>query len=407
MSSLDHKRSRASRCAAIVVVAAVVAVPLMTGNASALQDQLKGGVVNFQVHKLKGLKVKPRGLSLPITSGAVDPADGSGSAFVTGGFRAKRGKLKTKVKLQSFTFGAHGGSGSVSAQVGKQFVSNFGHLSGGTVTRAGWGARIENVTATLSRKGARALNKAFSPKRKKKGARKSGKRRTKGKVKLKAGKPLGTIVSATTDPLTVQVVPGKGELVLHTNAMGSFVSKLPAHCIDPLPTGSPTGVAPISPATTSGLLGTNYHFPVSGGDVAPDFSAGELITAGGQVLTKNHSSNPLNPSRCNSAQPPVGTKLLSTDLSVAFTQRLMRSIPTLPTGPAPRAPLATIDFSTGSRSIDPNTRSLTVTGATVRLADIAATTLNQVFPTESGSSGDDFATGDSIGTIDLVGVKLQ
>jgi hypothetical protein len=403
MPSLDHKRSRASRCAAAAVAAAVVGATLVAGNAVALQDQLKGGVVNFQLHKLKGLKVKPRNLSLPITSGAVDPADGSGSAFVTGGFRAKRGKLKTKVKFQSFSFGANGGPGTISAQVGKRFVSTFGKLSGGTVTRAGWGARIENVSATLSRKGARALNKAFSPKKKKK--KKRGARKSRGK--LKAGKPLGTIVSATTDPLTVEVAPGHGELILHTNAMGSFVSKLPAHCIDPLPTGSPAGVAPISPATTSGLLGTDYHFPVSGGDAAPDFSAGELITAGGQVITKNHSSNPLNPSRCDSAQPPVGTKLRSTDLSVAFTQSLLRSIPTLPTGPAPRAPLATIDFSTGSRSIDPETRSLTVTGATVRLADIAASTLNQVFPTESGSSSDDFATGDSIGKIDVVGVKLR
>jgi hypothetical protein len=102
----------------------------------------------------------------------------------------------------------------------------------------------------------------------------------------------------------------------------------------------------------------------------------------------------------------VGTQLLSTDLSVAFGQSLLKSIPTLPSGPVPRAPLATIDFSTGSRSVDPGTKTLTVTGATVRLADLAALTLNQVFPTRSGNASDDFATGDLIGTIDLT-AKLR
>jgi len=181
--------------------------------------------------------------------------------------------------------------------------------------------------------------------------------------------------------------------------------KLSKHCIDPLPTGSPAGVSPIAPATTSGLGGTTYHFPVSGGTAAPDFSAGLLETAGGQALTKNSSL--LNPGACGSAQPPVGTQLLSTDLGIAFTQNVLNSIPTLPTGPFPRAPLADIDFSTGSRVVDPVAKTLTITGATVTLNGIAAVTLNQIFPTESGNASDDFAAGDAIGTIDVTGVKLR
>jgi hypothetical protein len=50
---------------------------------------------------------------------------------------------------------------------------------------------------------------------------------------------------------------------------------------------------------------------------------------------------------------------------------------------------------------------VTVTGATVSLASLAAPLLNQNFPTESGNSADDFAGGDSIGTVDLTGVKLR
>jgi hypothetical protein len=104
----------------------------------------------------------------------------------------------------------------------------------------------------------------------------------------------------------------------------------------------------------------------------------------------------------------VGTQLRSTDLSVAFDLSFVRSIPTLPTGTTlPRAPLATIDFSTGSRSVDPATKTLNVTGATVKLADLAASTLNQVFPNASGDASNDFATGDELGTIDLTNVKLR
>jgi hypothetical protein len=270
-------------------------------------------------------------------------------------------------------------------------VGNFGTLAGGTVARNGWGATISNIRATIAGKGAKALNRAFSPK-KGKGAKKSA------RGGVKAGQPLGTIVSITTTPLAVEVLPG-GTLTLHTNLGGAFASKLPDHCVEPL-TG---GVAPIAPATQSLA---DFDFPVVGGSAAPDFSAGELLTAGGQSITKN-STVVLTPPSCPTAAPPNGTQLLSTDITVAFAQNRLRSIPTLPSGPFPRAPLATVDFSTGTRSVDPSTKTLTVTGATVRLADIAALTLNQLFPNRSGSPSNDFATGDEIGTIDLTGVKLR
>jgi hypothetical protein len=148
-----------------------------------------------------------------------------------------------------------------------------------------------------------------------------------------------------------------------------------------------------------------FTFPVAGGSASPDFSAGELITGGGQTLTKDNGLG--TPGGCTNG-PPVGTHLLSTDIGVAFGQNIMSAIATLPSGTVlPRAPLATIDFSTGSRSIDPTTKSLTVTNATVSLAAIAAPLLNQNFPTESGNPADDFAAGDVIGTISITGAKLR
>jgi hypothetical protein len=358
------------------------------------QDELKGGSVVIQLQSSRGLTLKPKAITLPISGGAVDPVDGSGTVQLIGGFKAKRGRSKAQVKITTLTLGANGGQGSITAKINKDFVADFGKLSGGTVARTGWGATISNVGMTIAGRGAKALTRAFSPKKKRRGAKKSAGR------KVKAGQALGTIVSIVTDPRSVEVVPGTGTLTLHTNLGGAFATKLPQHCIEPLS----GGVAPIAPATQSLA---DFDFPVTGGSAAPDFSAGEVITGGGQTITKN-SRALLTPPDCPSAAPPNGTQLISTDISVAFDVNSMRSIPTLPSGTTlPRAPLATIDFSTGTRSVDPATKTLEVTGATVGLADLAAPLLNQTFPNESGDASNDFAAGDEIGTIDLTGVKLR
>ena len=402
MPSNSDKHTSVRRRAFTAILLAVMALLCASSSALASQDQLKGGSVAIQLQGSRGLKLKPTSLTLPITGGAVDPIDGSGTVSVSGGIQARRGKAKTKVRITALNLAANGGRGSVSAKVGKKGVTPFATLTGGTVTRDGFGAKIENITITLAGKGAQALNRAFSPKKKKK-----GKASAAAKKGVKAGQPLGRVLSVVTVPLAVGIVPNTGTMTLHTDAMGAFVTKLPKHCIDPLPTGSPAGVSPIAPATAD-LLGTNYTFPVSSGAVATDFSAGEVVTAGGQTITKNHSSNPLNPvAACDASDPPIGTKLVSTDIGVDFTHNFLNSTAALPTGTSLRAPLADVDFSTGTRTFNPSDNSVSVTGATVKLSFPAALTLNQFFPTESGNASDDFTAGDVIGTIDLTGVKLR
>ena len=365
----------------------LVVAGFAAASALAAQDKLKGGSVVMQLRGSKGLKLKPSTLTLQITGGAIDPVDGSGTANTSGAIKARKGKEKAKIKITSVTFGANGGAGSISAKIGKRKVGSFGKLAGGSVTREGWGAAIAGVDAKLSSKGAKAL----------------------GFKGVKGGQRLGS-VSATTVPATVAVVPGSGEIVLTTNALGSFVQKLTPHCIDPLPTGTPAGVAPISPATTSGTGGTTYHFPISGGAVAPDLSDGDLIAAGGQTITKNSSSVPPplgEPAGCASSPPAVGTKLVSQNPRVQFGLNAFASDTTLPDGFQLLAALGNIDFSTGTRSVDPNTKALTVTGATVSLAPLTAANLNQIFPNQSGNAANDFTTSDQLGTVDVVGAKLR
>ena len=379
----------------VAAVAALAATLALSGIATAGPDQLKGGSAVLQLRNSGGLKLSPKSLTLPVAAGAVDPISGAGSVQVNGGFRAKRGKGKTKVTLTRINLCADGGPGSVSAKVGKRKVGSFATLAGGSVARSGFGATISNVAMRIAGKGAAALNKAFTPKKKGKGATKSGSKR------VKANQPLGTIVSITTDPLAVEVVPGSGTLTLHTELSGAFASKLPQHCIEPLS----GGVAPIDPATQSLA---DFDFPVSGGSAAPDFTAGEVLTAGGQTLTKNSTlPGTLTPASCPTADPPNGTKLVSTEICVDFAHNLFNSTAALPTGFSLRAPLGNIDFSTGTRSYDSSTNTLTVTGANVGLSLPAALTLNEFFPTRSGDASDDFVEGDEIGTIDLTGVKLR
>jgi hypothetical protein len=390
MRSHRDKQTGMGRRAPIAVVFALVALFVASSSALAAQDELKGGSVAIQLQGSRGLKLKPNSLNLPITGGRVDPIDGSGTVQVSGGFQARRGKGKAKVTITTLNLAANGGQGSLSAKVGKKGVASFATLAGGTVTRDGFGAKIENVSIALGRKGAQALNRAFTPKKKK------GKASAAAKKGVKAGQPLGKIVSIVTVPSAVAVVPGSGTMSLTTNVSGAFANKIPKHCISLL-----GGVTPIAPATQ---MLANFAFPVAGGAVAPDFSAGEILTAGGQKLAKDNGL--LTPGACTSASPPVGTSLSSTELGVDFAHNSVNSTAALPTGASLRAPLADVDFSTGTRSFNSSDNTITVSGATIKLSFPAALTLNQFFPTESGNAADDFAAGDEIGTIDLT-AKLR
>ena len=387
----DHRDKRSRRATVAIAASALVACLLLPGSASAGPDELEGGTVTLQLSGSSELKLRPRAVSLPITGGLVDPVDGSGSVEVAGGFRAKRGGRKAKVSVTGLTFGAGGGPGRLGARVGKKKLGAFGALSGGTVTRAGFGASLTGITLKLTRKGAKTLNLALGTGR--------GKGRRAASARIRAGQPIGT-VSATTIPNTVEVVPGSGTMELATSlAPGSLGAKLAAHCIDAItPILVPPGVAAVPPAT---FEFRTFTFPVTGGFVAPDFSDGRLITGGGQTLTKNNG--PLTPGLggppCSTSEPPVGSQILSTEFEAQFAINALAANTTTPTGALGIAALGPIDFSTGTRSIDPATCDLSVDGATVVLDVLTAFVLNQVFPNQSGNPDNDFAGGDLVGTL--------
>ena len=362
-------RSHVQLCAAglAVIAGLVLATP-----APAAQDELSGGTVTFETTGSKALKLKPSSLELSITSGAVDPVGGDGTVKAAGTLRVKAGKRKTKLKIKSFSFGADGGPGKINAKVGKKRVAGFGELSGGTVVRDGLGAQISGVAASLSADGAKALKRAL----------KSGK-------KIKAG-PLGS-VSATTIPKTVEVLPG-GSMTLHTDP--DLLTKLLAHCINALPGAG--GVYPFDSATQDPVSAA-FTFPVTGSAMAPSLDDGKVVTGGGQAITKNVGGT--IPYACD-LDPAVGTSVLQSLLTANFAGNSLAATVQLPGG-TQVSTIANIDFSTGTRSFDPATNQITVTGATVTLHPLAAIILNQVFPNRSGDPSNDLSGTDVLGTLDL------
>jgi hypothetical protein len=372
-----------SRLGVTALGLALLAGAATAGQAIAAPDPLASGSVALQLKSSGGLKLKPATRTLPITTGELDPTTGAGTVETRGAIRARSRGRKAKVKITALVFGANGGAGKINARIGKRKVNGFGKLSGGTLTRVGWGARVDGVTARLGSKGAKALRRALTPG--------SGAKASAAAGGIKAGKRLGT-VSVSGTPRTVAVLPG-GTLVLHADS--AFGLKLIAHCVGALD----GGVSAIAPAVQSGVLGEFFTFPVTGGSIAPDFSAGRVISGGGQVLTKNNGL--LTPLSCPSEPPPAGTDITNTEFEAQFDLKAFASFTTTPDGPVGLGALGTFDLAAATSSADVNTKQITVMDAPVTLDPLAAIILNTVFPNRSGNANNDFTAGEPLGTISL------
>jgi hypothetical protein len=382
--AMPSPKDGGTRWTAVFALAAALAAMLAVSDpALAGPDPLSSNSsLTLELRSSGGLKLKPATLALPVNTGQLDPTTGAGSIQTSRSFKARRGGRKTKVKITLLVLGANGEPGKMDAKVGKRKVKGFAKLSGGTLTRDGWGAKLDGVAAELGKKGAKALRQALSPDGAKKASAAAG--------GIKAGKPLGT-VSVTSVPQTVEVLPG-GTLVFEAE-VDTFGFKLFAHCID----GTSGGIAVIPPAVQSGSVGQIFTFPVTGGSIAPDFSGGVVISAGGQGLIKNLGTLPAG---CT-GPPPLGTRLDQTGFQAQFDPKALAANATLPTGPLGLAALGDLDLAAATTSADVNTKQLSVTEAPVMMAPLAAATLNDVFPNGSPSPSAEFAAGDLLGHVSL------
>jgi hypothetical protein len=349
---------------------------------------VKGGdtTLNLSLGKVKVKAISPATregktlVHLPNTGGSLDPVSGAGTLDNGGGFRLKKkGKKKVKVTEIRTTFGP---GGKISARVGKKKVTSFAVVEGGTTARDDFGAKITGATATLTKKGAKALNKAFKKKKKKK--------------KIKGGKPLGTL-STVTVPRTVEVLP-QGTMVFTPNASITTDKFLPKG-VNPA-----TGVAAVPPGEMHvGLPDpVTFEFPISGGSLGLGLNDGRLRTAGGLKLTKTNPVGGL-PGACEE-KFPVGNFVKQTNLSPDFTTlALLADVDSQVGRLASNSGAGALDLSDATTTVDHQTKKATVSGAKVKLTDFAAGLLNeQIFGPSSagcGPASSDFKSGDVLGSI--------
>ena len=397
MQSLRGGWIRRTAVGATLTTLALLAGLLASSAALAAPDPLApSSSVVLQLKNFSGIKVKPKTLNLAITRGDLDPTTGAGTIETTGKFTARRSGRKTKVKITNLVFGANGGAGRIDAKVGKRQTKGFGKLSGGTLTRDGFGAKLNGVTAKLGSKGAKALSRALSPG--------SGKKASAAAGGIKAGKRLGS-VAVNAVPRTVEVLPGG---VLEFEADPLFAIKLANHCVN----GTildPPGVEPISSGDRA--RAAVLFLPGHRGQHRP----GLQRRKGDQrrrPAPRKERPRPAHWLLAGLHRGPAGRNL-GHQLRVrgaVRSQVLRLGHPAahgldrggvagrLRPGVAEPGGLTPPPATT---SVDPNTKQIVITNAQVTMDQLAAVVFNNVFPNASGNPAQDFMPGDSLGFMSL------
>jgi hypothetical protein len=365
-------RARALSAALAVLLTLTLAAP-----AQGAGDPVKSGQLRLQLSDAfkqrlakRGIGVSPK--SFALGGGTVDPIAGTGSLQLRGKLRFRRSGEKAVFR----DLGATVGPGGLLRSGRKPLFA----LSGGVVTREGFGARITGVQIRLLRGATRSLKRSLGVKR------------------LRPG--YAGSASVTQQPATVQVLTGTATLAPDTSP-GSVNSKLAAHCID-----SSAGISPIAPATQPGGAGTPYFFPVSGGTVSPTGIEGVVQQVGGFQLQDGGSGLPAG---CPSS-PTVTIR--QTDLAVDFLTKNISALldvsgSGVPFGLQGIIPVSfPYDSLNATFTADPVSHTVTSGGTVIRLNSLAAYYLNQAFPQPSGGFDPamEFAAGDSYGT---AGLTLQ
>ena len=323
--------------AAGALVALAVAAP-----AGAATVKVAGGSTTLQLDAatakaLKGLgvsvtpitpaKAGSKGVSFPITGGAIDPATAAGTITHGGGLQLRAGG--TRVRLTSFTIGVDK-TPSISVKAGTARLNAFTlSLSKAKVARAGLGTTVSGVAVKLSTKGAAALNKAFGVKAFARGLRigTATVRATPGQIAFTGG-----ATSLALDPGAAQALAGLG-----------------------------ISAAPAAPATAS--PDGSLAFPITGGKVDAKSLAGTITHGGGLTLTKGATAVTVSDFTIETAPAPKLTALLG----------------------AARFDLATLDLS--AAKVATSGRAVSVGPVTAKLTKAAADRLNQAFGTTAFAEG--------------------
>ncbi len=375
------KKLRATVAALPLVVMLATAAP-----AHAAGDPIANGTFQLQVggsvkKQLKKAHATVSSSSLTIQQGSVDPTSGQGELTLAGQVRFKRGHKKMSFGRLTATLGPNGALLS-----NKQPLFS---LSGGSVTRNGFGADLGGVKLKLRKPAARKIKRKL------------------GLRSLHAGS--AGSVSVSEQPQTVQLTGGTAVVNAYPNTVpGSVAAKLSFHCVDSI-----AGVTVRAPATQPGGLLTPYHFPITGGTISPSGDDGLIQQAGGLTIANTHPAPSASgfPSGCktNAPSPPPLAQLAETDFAFDLLNRTVKSHvlisnhPTQPNGDQGVVVQANLDSSNLVVNVDPEAHTATATGAVIRINAGTALYLNQVFPQPLANfdASREFAAGDLFATADV------
>lgn len=387
-------RARGTMPSAVAVVAALAVLLTFAPFASATSDPLASGTTSITLNKgffkklkkngVKVLKVSPatvknRKVTLPVSSGSLDPTTGAGTVEHSGGIKFKRGKRTAKVN----TLVLESATSSLKAKVAGKNMK-LASVKGYTFSRNGFGTNVSISSLKLTGKAAKQLNKKLGFTGKKKN--KSGKK-VAVKPLFKGNRVLGASTSET-QPKTVAVLPS-GNATLTTSL--ATVTKLAKVGIK-IATVAPTTVAAEGPPPA-------YAFPIGGGTIAPDANGGVVQTTGGLKLIQVFVPGEVETTMTLGAiWVDLGAKTATVEVSVES-----KGIdPKLNLGPLGRSSIADISLVGATVTSDPATRTVSVQNASASLQAVTAETLNSVFvgPFEAITKvpSEKFAAGDPLGS---------
>jgi hypothetical protein len=293
----------------------------------------------------QGAKRKGASITLPIAGGQIDPTEGKGEALLAGtivfGAKAKNVPLRElKVKSTKEPLIAKVGGGQLKLATSKRT----------SATRAGFGTKLTSTKLMLTSKLITRLNKKLRP-----------------KTPFKAGQLLGTLTTNAQPRLAT--IEEKGQATINLDP--AFLAKLDSRFVS---------VNPIAPAQR---FGTQVSFPITiGGAIAPDGSEGTLRTAGDLEFLQLGAGQ-------------VFWHELWLDLGANSDSAEVDIEPT-PAFPGKIGRVGVLDYTPTTVSSDPKQRTISESGAALKLSAGAADSFNQAF---AQGEGDVFVAGEGVGSV--------
>jgi hypothetical protein len=294
-----------------------------------------------------GVTVRGRAVAFPVDGGKLEPIEARGTIEHGGRllFRAGRRKLplrslQLKTTRASAPYAAKLGGGQLKLATGARLEGE----------RSGFGTEFTTTAMRLSAKVATRLDKKLGL-----------------KGVFRAGQKLGAAGTAV-EPETVGLAPsGRLELSLDPG----FAAKLGSFFV---------AVNPIFPGEHPGA----FTFPIGGGVLAPDGSAGLVKTTGGIEFIQVGGGQFF----VKDLEPEIATATANAEYQLVLAS----------SGPGPNQSGPLLGLGAGTFASEPAARTITETGAPLTLGATMAQGFNEAFCKPIGKP-DSFAAGEVLGTI--------